>query len=178
MARELFKISNWGSEKIDYVAPFVNNTKGEVLRAGLCAMAKMGFSEKDVKYVLTHTHTCYAPNEIGESCGKCGSCTERLEAFAFCGMEDPIAYQDHTIEDYNKLVKDYYEDCVKEYDEQIAENIEYNKKFLCKLAELCESGIPVAKFVGVLFDSDTFSERPKESYGRLIKFIDEELNEF
>lgn len=93
MARELFKISNWGSEKIDYVAPFVNNIKGEVLQAGIRAMESMEFSGKDVKYVLGHTHTCYSPNENGESCGKCGSCTERLEAFEFCGMKDPVKYQ-------------------------------------------------------------------------------------
>ena len=93
MARELFKISNWGSEKIDYVAPFVNSTKGEVLQAGIRAMESMEFSGKDVKYVLGHTHTCYSPNENGESCGKCGSCTERLEAFEFCGMKDPVKYQ-------------------------------------------------------------------------------------
>lgn len=93
MARELFKISNWGSEKIDYVAPFVNNTKGEVLQAGIRAMESMEFSGKDIKYVLSHTHTCYSPNENGESCGKCGSCTERLEAFEFCGMKDPVKYQ-------------------------------------------------------------------------------------
>jgi 7-cyano-7-deazaguanine synthase len=177
MARELFRISNWGSENIDYVAPFVNNTKGEVLRAGLSAMEKMGFSEKDVTYVLNHTHTCYSPNAIGESCGKCGSCTERLEAFAFCGMEDPIAYQDYTIEDYNQKIQEYYDSVVKDYDEKIVENIEYNKKFLDKLAELCEDGVPVAKFIAVLFSDDDFSESPKESYGRLIKFIDEELNE-
>lgn len=93
MARELFKISNWGSEKIDYVAPFVNSTKGEVLQAGIRAMESMEFSSKDIKYVLGHTHTCYSPNENGESCGKCGSCTERLEAFEFCGMKDPVKYQ-------------------------------------------------------------------------------------
>lgn len=93
MARELFRISNWGSEKIDYVAPFVNSTKGEVLTAGLDAMYILGFDWKDVRQTLKYTHTCYSPNEYGDSCGKCGSCTERLEAFEFVSMEDPIRYQ-------------------------------------------------------------------------------------
>lgn len=93
MARELFRISNWGSEKIDYVAPFVNSTKGEVLKAGLDAMNILGFDWKDIRQTLKYTHTCYSPNEYGDSCGKCGSCTERLEAFEFVSMEDPIRYQ-------------------------------------------------------------------------------------
>ena len=93
MARELFRISNWGSEKIDYVAPYVNSTKGEVLKVGLDAMNILGFDWKDVRQTLKYTHTCYSPNEYGDSCGKCGSCTERLEAFEFVSMEDPIRYQ-------------------------------------------------------------------------------------
>lgn len=94
MARELFKISNWGSERIDYVAPFVNSTKGEVLKAGLDAMVEMGFDDMDIEYVLNHTHTCYSPDNEGRSCGKCGSCTERLEAFDYVNMKDPVAYQE------------------------------------------------------------------------------------
>lgn len=94
MARELFKISNWGSEKIDYVAPFVNSTKGEVLDAGMEAMSDLGFDVNDVKYILEHTHTCYNPDENGKSCGKCGSCTERLEAFKSINMDDPAEYID------------------------------------------------------------------------------------
>lgn len=94
MARELFRISNWGSEKVDYIAPFVNSTKGEVLESGINAMKSLGFSADDITYVLAHTHTCYSPNSNGESCGKCGSCTERLEAFGYVGMKDPIKYQE------------------------------------------------------------------------------------
>ena len=94
MARELFRISNWGSEKVDYIAPFVNSTKGEVLESGISAMNSMGFSDEDITYVLEHTHTCYSPDSNGKSCGKCGSCTERLEAFEYVGMKDPIKYQE------------------------------------------------------------------------------------
>lgn len=94
MARELYKISNWGSERVDFIAPFINIDKSEVLKEGLEAMKKLEFSKSEVKKVLKNTHTCYDPDEKGRSCGKCGSCTERLEAFEKNGMKDPIKYQE------------------------------------------------------------------------------------
>jgi 7-cyano-7-deazaguanine synthase len=93
MARELYRISNWDSEKVDFETPFVNIDKGQVLQAGIDAMKKLGFNKPKIKKVLANTHTCYNPNEKGESCGKCGSCTERLEAFEAVGIEDPVPYQ-------------------------------------------------------------------------------------
>ncbi len=38
------------------------------------------------------TRTCYKDQEF--SCGKCGSCQERLEAFKNIGKKDPIQYQE------------------------------------------------------------------------------------
>jgi len=93
LARELYKISNWGSEKVAFQTPFVNLTKGEVLKYGIDAMKYLGFNKPKIKKVLSNTHTCYNPDEAGRACGKCGSCTERLEAFEYVGMEDPVAYQ-------------------------------------------------------------------------------------
>lgn len=100
-AQHLFKISNWNSEKVDYIAPFNTIDKGGVLKAGLESMEKLGFSRSDMKKVLKNTHTCYNPDSEGRSCGKCGSCTERLEAFEYVRSikhwkwlkEDPIKYQ-------------------------------------------------------------------------------------
>lgn len=93
MAKTLFAISNWGSERVDYIAPFVNIDKGMVLKSGIDAMKKMNFSDIEIETVLYNTHTCYNPSEDGGiSCGKCGSCTERLEAFASVGMKDPVPY--------------------------------------------------------------------------------------
>ena len=92
MAKELFRISNWGSERVDYEAPFVNISKSEVLKRGLEAMSKLGFSEKDRDYVLGNTHSCYNPDSEGRSCGKCGTCVERLEAFEQNGLKDPAPY--------------------------------------------------------------------------------------
>ena len=93
MARELYRISNWGSERVDFVAPFINIDKGDVLARGLDAMDKLGFTRAEQNKILRNTHTCYDPNEKGESCGKCGSCTERLEAFEKNGRKDPIKYR-------------------------------------------------------------------------------------
>ena len=93
-ARELYRISNWGSERVNFETPFVNLNKGEVLAAGIAAMKTLGFNKPKIKKVLANTHTCYNPDSEGRSCGKCGSCTERLEAFEQVGMEDPVPYQD------------------------------------------------------------------------------------
>lgn len=92
-AEHLFKISNWSSERVNYDAPFVNCTKAEVLNIGIQSMRDLGMSDDEINEVLVNTHSCYDPNENGESCGKCGTCKERLEAFRQNGWEDPIKYQ-------------------------------------------------------------------------------------
>lgn len=91
MAKELFRISNWGSEKVDYEAPFINVDKAEVLRQGLKALDKMGIRNK-AKRIFENTHSCYAPDAQGRACGKCGTCVERLEAFEKNGIKDPVEY--------------------------------------------------------------------------------------
>lgn len=88
-----FQVSNWGSERVSYQAPFNYKDKGDVLNEGLISMHLLGFNDDTINNVLSNTHTCYNPNEKGESCGKCGSCVERLEAFAANQMKDPIKYQ-------------------------------------------------------------------------------------
>ena len=92
MARELFRISNWGSERVDYEAPFIHCYKAEVLHRGLIAMDALGISKDIQMEILKNTHSCYAPDEKGRSCGKCGTCVERLEAFEKNGIKDPIEY--------------------------------------------------------------------------------------
>lgn len=88
MAKELYRISNYGSERIDYRAPFVDVTKSQVLKAGLEALAKLGLSSD----MYSHTSSCYNPHE-GKACGKCATCLDRLKAFKEAGIEDPIPYQ-------------------------------------------------------------------------------------
>lgn len=88
MAKELYRISNYGSERIDYRAPFVDVTKSQVLKAGLEALEKLGLSSD----MYSHTSSCYNPSE-GKACGKCATCLDRLKAFKEAGIEDPIPYQ-------------------------------------------------------------------------------------
>lgn len=91
MAQQLFKLSDYNGESINYKTPFVNFSKSEVLKDGITSLENLGLS-KQFKQIYKNTITCYAPNEKGESCGECASCKDRLEAFEDMGMKDPIKY--------------------------------------------------------------------------------------
>lgn len=88
--KHAFEISDWNSDKVDYEAPFVEFTKDQVLEKGIWACTKLGL---DWRLVYRGTISCYNPDEKGRSCGKCGTCVERLEAFDKLGLEDPARYQ-------------------------------------------------------------------------------------
>ena len=94
MAQQLFKLSDYNGESINYKTPFVNFSKSEVLKDGITSLENLGLS-KQFKQIYKNTITCYAPNEKGESCGECASCKDRLEAFENMGMKDPIKYCNH-----------------------------------------------------------------------------------
>jgi 7-cyano-7-deazaguanine synthase len=66
-------------EPIEIVSPFLHDSKLTILKTGL----EMGLD-------YANTWTCYQGLE--KACGKCGSCIERLGAFAAFGLTDPIAY--------------------------------------------------------------------------------------
>jgi len=66
--------------KVKVIAPLLNDSKASILVRG---------NKIAVPYHLTRT--CYKDQEL--SCGKCGSCVERLEAFAEQGIKDPIEYE-------------------------------------------------------------------------------------
>jgi 7-cyano-7-deazaguanine synthase len=68
--------------KVTLYAPFINETKADIVCKGICLNAP---------YALTRT--CYKHQKL--ACGKCGSCQERLEAFSINEMEDPIAYEEN-----------------------------------------------------------------------------------
>jgi 7-cyano-7-deazaguanine synthase len=71
------------THKVEIIAPFSNLSKEQEIR--ICQEMEM------VDY-LSSTLTCYNPNEIGESCGKCPSCAERVMNFMKVGIIDPIPY--------------------------------------------------------------------------------------
>lgn len=71
------------THKVKVLAPFSHLSKyDEIL---ICR--QMGLSD-----LLAYTITCYNPNEDGESCGKCPSCSERIANFAKARMVDPVEY--------------------------------------------------------------------------------------
>ncbi len=73
------RVANY--EPVAVEAPFMALDKGEILAEGL----KLGLD-------YSQTWTCYNGRE--RACGRCGSCVERLEAFASHGVTDPLAYEE------------------------------------------------------------------------------------
>jgi 7-cyano-7-deazaguanine synthase len=71
-----------GRLKFKIHTPLVHLTKAEIIRRGTAL---------GVDYSLTHS--CYDPDPIGRSCGRCDACLLRLKGFAEAGLVDPIEYQ-------------------------------------------------------------------------------------
>ena len=65
---------------LELEAPYVDMKKEDILRRGL---------ELGVDYSLTWS--CYKGGQ--KACGRCGTCTERIEAFKKVGVKDPIEYE-------------------------------------------------------------------------------------
>lgn len=70
--------------RVGVFAPFLKEDKAGILRFG---------NEHRVPYHLTRT--CYKDQPV--ACGKCGSCQERLAAFAAIGSIDPLDYESREI---------------------------------------------------------------------------------
>jgi 7-cyano-7-deazaguanine synthase len=64
---------------INIVVPFLHWTKAEIVEYGV-----------NLNVSFNNTYSCYKGGEI--HCGKCGTCTERKEAFALANVEDPTEY--------------------------------------------------------------------------------------
>lgn len=75
---EVAAVANY--EKVEIFSPYLHSNKIGILKDGIA----MGLD-------YSKTWTCYNGRE--KSCGKCGSCVERLEAFAANGITDPIEYE-------------------------------------------------------------------------------------
>ena len=75
--KEAMYLASGGS--VVLYAPFLYGNKATIVKEGLAL---------GVPYLLTRT--CYKAQ--GAPCGVCGSCTERLEAFALNNAEDPVTY--------------------------------------------------------------------------------------
>ncbi|RBW46790.1 7-cyano-7-deazaguanine synthase QueC [Psychromonas sp. B3M02] len=75
---EVAAVANY--EKTQIHSPYLKSDKVGILKDGL----RMGLD-------YSKTWTCYNGRE--KACGQCGSCKERLEAFASNGLTDPISYE-------------------------------------------------------------------------------------
>ena len=70
-----------GYASVELYTPFVNGSKADIVTAG----AKYNTPFAD-------TWSCYKGGE--KHCGRCGTCVERIEAFAHAGVDDPTEYAD------------------------------------------------------------------------------------
>ncbi len=70
-------IANYDDVQIN--SPFLQQSKFAILQAGL-----------DMGLDYGQTWTCYLG--LDKACGECGSCVERLAAFAAAGITDPVGY--------------------------------------------------------------------------------------
>lgn len=68
-----------GKQYIRFTAPLLNLLKYEIIQIGQLTNAH-----------YESTISCYHP--FGAACGKCGSCMNRIRAFAKNGFRDPISY--------------------------------------------------------------------------------------
>jgi len=68
-------------EKIEVLRPFIQMRKEDIAKRG-----------GELKVDFRQTWSCYKGGEL--HCGKCGTCVERIEAFALAGMEDPTIYDE------------------------------------------------------------------------------------
>jgi len=75
--QEVARLCDWNRMQID--APYLLMDKAEIIKRGL-----------ELKVDYSKTVTCYCGRE--KACGKCGSCSERLQAFAKNKVIDPIEY--------------------------------------------------------------------------------------
>lgn len=73
-------VANFEAVRIE--APYLHADKSRILADGL-----------DMGLDYAETWTCYLGEEL--ACGECGSCRERLNAFASLGVVDPLAYAKH-----------------------------------------------------------------------------------
>jgi len=93
---EAFKMGNWGSEKVYYYTPYLDNNKAGILVDGDDCCEQLGLN---FNTVYSSTNTSYKPIQHGlhwYSDYKSASSVERIEAFMRLGKVDPVDYADET----------------------------------------------------------------------------------
>jgi len=77
-------LSEMRKRQVQIIAPFIDINKTKELEL----LLEM---DKNVN-LLKHTLTCYNPDNKGNSCGICPSCSERITSFKNLNLIDPIIY--------------------------------------------------------------------------------------
>ena len=67
-------------DEVSVITPFAAMTKADIVAKGAAL---------NVPFALTRS--CY--ERTRQSCGQCGTCRERLQAFAANGLKDPVTYR-------------------------------------------------------------------------------------
>lgn len=84
-----FAIGNWGSERISFELPYLEEDKVGILNDAIQSIQQLGLNFDEV---FRRTITSYEPDSSGRSNGKTGSDVERILAFHEIGRIDPIEY--------------------------------------------------------------------------------------
>ncbi len=80
LVQDTVRVGNEGFNPPDIMAPFLYLTKAQIVQHG---------KDWGVPYELTYS--CYQGGPV--HCGRCGTCTERKEAFQLAGVTDPTQYE-------------------------------------------------------------------------------------
>jgi 7-cyano-7-deazaguanine synthase len=123
-----FKVGNWGSEKVDFYAPYMEGNKFTILEDGLVCCEQLGL---DFDEVYRRTNTSYKPIKLkvyyhldnGDleeyeewfSDFKSASSVERVEAFLKLGRRDPLNYADEFGPVTWEYVKEYVSSVLDEH---------------------------------------------------------------
>jgi len=78
---EVARVANYQAVSVE--APYLHMSKANILEHGINSCGLMAAD-------YGRTWTCYHGDVL--ACGKCGACTERLEAFNIIGHTDPLEY--------------------------------------------------------------------------------------
>lgn len=73
-----------GKGKYTIHTPLLGMTKAQIILRG---------TQLGVDFSLTHS--CYDPDSLGKSCGRCDSCRLRLKGFAEAGIKDQVEYAEN-----------------------------------------------------------------------------------
>jgi 7-cyano-7-deazaguanine synthase len=123
-----FKVGNWGSDKVDFYAPYMEGNKFTILQDGIvcCDKLYLNFDE-----VYKRTNTSYKPiqhivyddsdNPSTEwfSDFRSASSVERVEAFIKLGRPDSVQYADEFGPVTWEYVKEYVSSVLDEYSKTI-----------------------------------------------------------